>query len=62
MEIELKKLQKARGAHRAHVTKTLTIVRGIVANPIVSDRKELLKYKGVLSERRTYYRSWIEKF
>ena len=44
MEIDLKKLRKARGVHRAHVTKTLTIVRGMAANPIVSDRKELLKY------------------
>ena len=44
MEIELKKLRKARGVHRAHVTKTLTIVRGMVANPMASDRKELLKY------------------
>ena len=51
-EIELKKVRKARGAHRAHVTKTLTIVRGMVESPMVSDRKELLKYKGVLSEKK----------
>ena len=52
MEIELKKVWKARRAHRAHETKTLTIVRGMVANPMVNDQKELLNYKGVLSEKK----------
>eukprot|EP00795_Rhopilema_esculentum_P001667 gene1667-16142_t len=58
---ELKKLRKARGAHRAYVTRTIAIAMERVKNFRTGDKKELLKYKGVLTDKKMVLQKMDEK-
>eukprot|EP00795_Rhopilema_esculentum_P001944 gene1944-17482_t len=57
----LKKLRKARGAHRAYVTRTIAIAMERVKNFRTGDKKELLKYKGVLTDKKMVLQKMDEK-
>ena len=54
-------LKKARGAHRAYVTRTIAIAMERVKNFRTGDKKELLKYKGVLTDKKMVLQKMDEK-
>ena len=60
--MELKKLRKVRGAHRAYVTRTMPAARGSIETfQRGGNRKDLLKYKGILSDKKDMLRSLDER-
>ena len=58
---ELKKLRKAGGAHIAYVTRRIAISMERVKNFRRGDKKELLKYKGVLKDKKVVLQKMDEK-
>ena len=54
-------LRKARGAHRAYVTRTIAIAMERVKKFRTGDKKELLKYKGVLTDKKMVLQKMDEK-
>ena len=60
--MELKKLRKVRGAHRAYVTRTLPAARESVKKfRIDGNKRDLLKYKEILMDKKDMLRSLDEK-
>ena len=60
--MELKKLRKVRGAHRAYVTRTLPAARESVKKfRIDGNKRDLLKYKEILMDKKDMHRSLDEK-
>ena len=51
--MEFKKLRMVRGVHRAYVTRTLPAARESSEKlPIVEDKRDLLKYKEILVDKK----------
>ena len=61
-KFELMKLGKARGAHRAYVTRTVTAASESVKNFNADKKKELLRFKEALTDKKATLRKLDEKF
>ena len=59
---EIRKLRRVRGAHRAYVTRTLPTVKECIGGfRRGGDKKDLLKYKGLLTDKKDTLRGLDEK-